>query len=189
MPHKHPRIVQSQYNAMLILRLYGPFHQRLLRVNAVLLPSNAAKPLLQRVAHARAAAPDARCVRFWLEGVLRRHGAGGVYVADGLAVAAGCHLDSAVAEPLVVLQLLFDGVGRLALALQIIGVVELSTVSFAGPGMVVLCDLRRQELACSLPCSEGRVACRFPPRSRRHGRTYPPCPAGQWRRPPMDGVC
>lgn len=67
---------------MLILRLHGPFHQRLLRVNAVLLASNAAEPLLQGVAHARAAAPDSGCMRFGLEGVLCRHGAGCVYVAD-----------------------------------------------------------------------------------------------------------
>jgi hypothetical protein len=88
---------------MLILRLHRPLHQRLLRVNAVLLPSNAAEPLLQRIAHARATAPNTRSVRFGLEGVLRRHGAGGIHVADGLAVAAGCHLDAAVAESLVVL--------------------------------------------------------------------------------------
>ena len=67
---------------MLILRLHGPFHQRLLRVNAVLLASNAAEPLLERVAHARAAAPNARGTGFWLEGVLCRHGAGRVYVTD-----------------------------------------------------------------------------------------------------------
>ncbi len=124
--------VASTYLTILILviRIACFPHQCFLSIDILLLSADAAKALLQRISKTRVASPNARgrCSRF--KGVFCRDVAGSVDVAYTLAVAARSHLCSAVAESFVIFQLFLNGVRWLALALQVIWVVLLYTVSW-----------------------------------------------------------